>query len=37
MNVEGDIELDDIDTEGFERVEGLEVVDGVKYALWVAQ
>ena len=37
MNVEGDVELDEVDTEEFERVEGLEVGDGVKCALWVAQ
>ena len=36
MNVKGDVELDEVDTEEFEMVEGLEVVDGVKYALWVA-
>lgn len=36
MNAEGDVELDEVDTEELERVEGLEMVDGVKYALWVA-
>jgi hypothetical protein len=37
LMMESDVELDEVDTEDFERVDGVEEVDGVEYALWVAQ
>jgi hypothetical protein len=37
LMMENDVELDEVDTEHFERVDGVEDVDGVEYALWVAQ